>query len=209
MNEFDIKAAGWDNNPMHWDRSEAIANEIKALIPLKKEMSALEFGAGTGITSFLLKDHLREITLMDNSFEMVRMMNEKIHASGAKNLKTKFIDLEHSDLPGEKFDIIFTQMVLHHVSDIENIIDKFRHLLTTDGYLAIADLYPEDGSFHGKEFTGHMGFDTTYLSDVLKKKEFTDISHKECFVINRKISDTETRQFPVFLMIARCNSKLN
>jgi hypothetical protein len=40
MNEFDIKAAGWDSNPMHWDRSEAIAKEIIKLIPLKKEMTA-------------------------------------------------------------------------------------------------------------------------------------------------------------------------
>jgi hypothetical protein len=35
MNEFDIKAAEWDKNPMHWDQSEAIANEIKAH-PFKK-----------------------------------------------------------------------------------------------------------------------------------------------------------------------------
>ena len=73
MNEFDIKAAEWDKNPMHWDRSEAISNQIKKLIPLSKQMTALEYGAGTGITSFLLKDHLKEITLMDNSSEMVRL----------------------------------------------------------------------------------------------------------------------------------------
>jgi hypothetical protein len=28
MNEFDLKAAKWVDNPMHWDRSEAIAKEI-------------------------------------------------------------------------------------------------------------------------------------------------------------------------------------
>jgi len=27
MNEFDIKAAEWDRNQMHWDHFEAIANE--------------------------------------------------------------------------------------------------------------------------------------------------------------------------------------
>jgi len=27
MNEFDLKAAGWDQNPIVWDRAEAIANE--------------------------------------------------------------------------------------------------------------------------------------------------------------------------------------
>lgn len=61
MNEFDIKAAGWDKNPMHWDRSYAIAKEIIKLIPLKKQMTALEYGAGTGVTSFMLKDYLKDL----------------------------------------------------------------------------------------------------------------------------------------------------
>ena len=27
INEFDLKAAGWDNNPMHWARSVAITDQ--------------------------------------------------------------------------------------------------------------------------------------------------------------------------------------
>ena len=158
MNDFDLKASEWDQNPMHWNRSEAIAKEIINLIPLKKEMTALEFGAGTGITSFILKDHLKEITLMDNSSEMVRVMNEKIKSYKVKNLKTLNFNLETEEYKGRKFDLIFTQMVLHHVIDIERIIDRFFQLLNPNGYLAIADLYEEDGSFHGDGFTGHRGF---------------------------------------------------
>ena len=145
MNEFDIKAAEWDKNPMHRDRSEAIAKEIIKLIPLKNEMTAIEYGAGTGITSFLLKDYLKEITLMDNSSEMVKVMNEKIKTTKVKNLKALNFDLEYTDYKGRKFDLIFTQMVLHHVTDTENIIKTFYGLLNPEGYLAIADLYPEDG----------------------------------------------------------------
>ena len=203
MNEFDIKAAEWDNNPMHWDRSEAIANEIIKLIPLKKEMTALEYGAGTGITSFLLKDHLKEITLMDNSTEMVKVMNDKIKASKAKNLKVLNFDLEHSDYNGGKFDLILTQMVLHHVIDIESIIKRFRNLLNQGGYLAIADLYEEDGSFHGDGFTGHRGFNIENFSGIIRKHKFENISHKTCFIIDRKISDSESKQFEVFLLIAK------
>lgn len=202
MNEFDIKAAGWDQNPMHWDRSEAVAKNIIKLIPLKKEMTALEYGAGTGITSFLLKDYLKEITLMDNSSEMVKMMNKKIETSNVKNLNTLNFDLEHSDFKGGKFDVIFTQMVLHHVADIESIINKFSKLLNPGGYLAIADLYEEDGSFHGEGFNGHRGFNLENLTIMLGKKQFKNISHRRCFVINRKISDIETKQFEVFLLIA-------
>ena len=202
MNEFDIKAAEWDNNPMHRERSEAITNGITDSIPLNKEMKVLEFGAGTGITSFLIKDRVKEITLMDNSSEMVKVMNEKIRASHATNLKALNFNLELSDYDDEKFDLIITQMVLHHVNDIGLIISRFKKLLNPGGYLAIADLYSEDGSFHGPGFTGHKGFDIAELSGLLGKHAFINITSGKCYVINKKISDEETKRFDVFLMIA-------
>ena len=202
MNEFDKKAAEWDMNPMHWDRSEAISNQIKELVPLNNQMTALEYGAGTGITSFLLKDYLKEITLMDNSSEMVKVINEKIKTSEVRNLKTLNFDLESMDYKLAKFDLIFTQMVLHHVTDIESLINKFYNLLNPGGHLAIADLYPEDGSFHGEGFTGHRGFDPSKLSGLLLNQGFQNISHRKCYVISKKISDVETQQFDVFLLIA-------
>jgi tRNA (cmo5U34)-methyltransferase len=207
INEFDIKAADWDLNPMHWDRSESITNQIKKLIPLKKHMTALEYGAGTGIASFMLKDYIKEITLMDSSSEMVRAINDKIRTTKVKNLKTLNFDLEHKDYKAGKFDLIFTQMVLHHVTDIENIIKKFYNLLNLGGYLAIADLYTEDGSFHGDGFTGHNGFDIEILTNQIRNQGFMNISHRKCFVINKKISDSETKEFEVFLLIAKRDSK--
>lgn len=202
MNEFDIKAAEWDNNPIHWDRSRAIVKEMIRLIPLNKQMTALEFGAGTGIASFLLKDYLKEITLMDNSSEMVKVISEKIKASNATNLRALNFDLENTDYSVGKFDLIFTQMVLHHVTDIENVLIRFSKLINPGGYLAIADLYPEDGSFHGEGFTGHKGFHVEILSNQVRKLGFKDVSHQQCFIINKRISDTITKPFAVFLMIA-------
>lgn len=203
MNEFDIKAAEWDNSPMHWDRSRAIVEDMIRRIPLNKEMTALEYGAGTGIASFILKDYLKEITLMDNSSEMVRVMNDKIKTSDAANLKALNFDLEHMDYSGGKFDLVFTQMVLHHVTDIEKVLIRLSKLINPGGYLAIADLYPEDGSFHGEDFTGHKGFDVEILSSRISKLGFKDVSHRQCYLINKKISETETKPFAVFLMIAK------
>ena len=192
---------------MHWERSEAIANEIRKLIPINKKMTALEYGAGTGITSFLLKDDLKEITLMDSSTEMVKIMKEKIKVNNVKNMKAFKFDLEHKNYTKEKFDLIFTQMVLHHIADITTIIRRFGQLLNPGGYLTIADLYSEDGSFHGEGFSGHKGFDVDKLSHLIRKEHFTSIYHNRCYVIDRKISETETQQFPVFLLIARYKGK--
>lgn len=202
MNEFDIKASHWDKNPMHWNRSRTIANEIQNHLPLNNKMTALEYGAGTGIASFLLKDYLKEITLMDSSAEMVKIVNEKIESSKTKNIKSILFDLEQKEYKEKKYDLTFTQMALHHVADIETIINRFSKLLNPGGYLAIADLYPEDGSFHGDSFNGHKGFDPDNLARLLMQNNFQNTSYFKCFTINRKISDTLTKKYDMFLLIA-------
>jgi tRNA (cmo5U34)-methyltransferase len=202
MNEFDIKAEGWDQNPMHWDRSVAIVKELLKQVPVRKEMTAMEFGAGTGITSFLLKDHLKEITMLDSSAEMVKIMNEKVKSAGTHNLKPVLLDLENEEWTAEKFDLLITQMVLHHVVDLDNIFSKFYKIINPGGYLAIADLYHENGSFHGEGFTGHNGFDIDTLADRLRKYGFGNISARKCFEINKEISKREFKKFEVFLLIA-------
>jgi tRNA (cmo5U34)-methyltransferase len=203
MNEFDVKAEGWDLNPMHIERSEAVAKQLIERIPLSKSMSALEFGAGTGLTSFSLKDHLKEITMMDKSREMVRKMEEKIRSTKSENLKALLFDLENNIWSGEGFDMLITQMVLHHIADINSIIKKFYNIINPGGYLAIADLYPEDGSFHREGFKGHPGFSPDKLSEIIKKQGFREISVRKCFTINKKITDSNSGQFNVFLLIAR------
>jgi tRNA (cmo5U34)-methyltransferase len=206
MNEFDIKAAGWDLNPMHIERSEAVATGIRIHIPLSKEMEALEYGSGTGITSFLLVDHLKEITMMDFSPEMVNIMNKKIKESGVLNLKTVLFDLEKENWDKSTFDLIIIQMALHHIADYRGIIIKFNQMLNPGGYLAIADLYPEDGSFHGEGFTGHKGFDPEILSEAISGYNFTDLNCEKCYSIKKQVTENVIKQFDVFLLIAK---KLN
>lgn len=203
MNEFDKKAGEWDSNQEHWDRSAAIVNQITELIPLNRKMTALEFGAGTGIAGFLLRDKLKEIILLDSSPEMVRIINEKIDALGTGNIKTLLLDLEKNDLPGIKVDLVMTQLALHHVTDVKTIIGRFYKLLKHGGYLAVADLYTEDGSFHGAGFSGHKGFDPKAFSDIVRMEGFKDISFRKCFVINKKPAESNISQFDVFLLVAR------
>lgn len=202
MNEFDIKASGWDENPIHHARSEAIAKEMLRLLPIKKEMSAMEFGAGTGILSFMLKDFFNDIILLDSSTEMVKVANKKIDAAGIKNMKTIVFDLEHETYSGKPLDMIFTQMALHHVNDIKKLFGKFHKMLNPNGFIAIADLYSEDGSFHEEGFSGHKGFNIEDLTLTLNKCNFQVSSVVQCFVIDRIISEEVTNQYPVFLLIA-------
>ncbi len=199
MNEFDSKAREWDNSPIHWERSEAVARHLIEMVTLSKDMKALEFGAGTGILSFLLHDHFSEIILMDSSQEMVKVIQEKVSKTKTKNLKPLFFALEHSDYKAQKFDCIFSQMVLHHIKDIEVIFNKFYSLLNPEGYLAIADLYTKDGSFHGPDVEVHRGFDPDKLAEILSLKGFKNIEYRTCFEIKREPGE----KFPLFLLVAQ------
>jgi tRNA (cmo5U34)-methyltransferase len=198
MSDFDSRAREWDKDKMHTERSVAIAAELVRMIPLKHSMKALEYGAGTGILSFLLKDRFSEITLMDNSKEMIKVCMEKKGYYNTNHILPIWFDLENERFQG-KFDIIFNQMVLHHVKDFEAIIHTFSSLLNKNGYLVIADLYPEDGSFHGIDVQVHLGFDPERLTVVLKKAGFKKAEHKVCFEIKREPG----KIFPVFLLVAQ------
>ncbi|HEX2974387.1 MAG TPA: class I SAM-dependent methyltransferase [Bacteroidales bacterium] len=203
INEFDLKADSWDNNPMHFDRSKKIAENISKIIPLNTGMTALEFGAGTGITSFLLKDTVKEIIMMDNSDGMVRAMEDKIRSTGVTNLKALNFDLEKNNWTGNRFDLIFSQMVLHHVSDTESIIVKLSKMIKQGGYIALADLYTENGSFHGKAFTGHKGFDPSDIGRILTRNGFENPEHRTVYSIKKTTEDNTIKDFDVFLLTAR------
>ena len=107
----------------------------------------------------------------------------------------------------ESFDIIYNQMVLHHITDVLAIFEQFYSMLLPGGFLAIADLYPEDGSFHGAEFDGHLGFDPERLKEQLLGAGFSQVKYEKCFAVERKNPEGATKSYPIFLMIA--TKKLN
>lgn len=205
MSEFDKKAAEWDADAKHVERSKAVAAAIKETIILSDEYEALEYGAGTGLLSFELKDYVKSITLMDSSQEMIRVLSEKIERSGVTNMKPLFFDLEKNSYDETKFDFVYSLMVMHHISDVKGIISKFFNLIKENGILAIVDLYKEDGSFHDSTFTGHKGFDPLELEETLRAFGFASVRHKKCYTINRTDESGQVREYPVFLMVAEKN----
>jgi ubiquinone/menaquinone biosynthesis C-methylase UbiE len=202
MSDFDQKAKEWDKNQMHLARTKAVARQLIEMVPINPDMKAMEFGAGTGLLSFYLKDRFSEITLMDNSQEMLKMAEQKMEAGDHSKFKTLFFDLEMEEYHGEPFDIIYNQMVMHHIRDINAIIRKFYQMVSSGGILAIADLYPEDGSFHDGSTDVHYGFDPDYLTEILHQQGFHECQVAPCFVIRKELSADKIKEYPVFLLIA-------
>ncbi len=203
INDFDVKALTWDDNPLNIDRAKAIADRIKFKISFNKEMNGFEYGCGTGLLSLNLLPYLKTITAVDSSEGMLNILKQKISKHQITNLKVVKTDLLKENIIPEKFDIIYTAMTMHHIIDLHLMFDKFYAMLNNKGFLAIADLDKEDGSFHGDDFVGHNGFDRDELELVFRNSGFKNINSETCYQINRKNDKGIIKSYPIFLMIGR------
>ena len=199
---FDSKARRWDENPVFQERARKIAEAVRESVPLNRQMSALDYGCGTGLLSFPLRDALGSILLADSSPGMLEVVAEKIAAQGVTNMTPVKLDLLADPVPAQRFDLVVTSMTLHHVPDTDHILKVFHDLLQPGGHLCIADLDKEDGSFHGIEIDVHHGFDRAELEARARKAGFTDVRFQTVFSIAKE-QETGTRDYPVFLMTAR------
>jgi len=203
---FDDKAKDWDKDPKKIERAGILANEISDFLKNGKRLNAFEFGCGTGLVSFFLKDFFQTITLADNSEGMINVLKEKLVESNICNFHPILVDMLKDDLQIEKHDVVYTLMTMHHIMELDKMVSVFNSILNKNGYLCIADLVTEDGSFHYKHpgFDGHNGFDKDELTAILVKNGFTVVLYKIFFVIEKQM-ENETKKFPLFLMIGKKN----
>lgn len=199
ITDFDERAKTWDEDPTKIARAQAVAQGILSQVPLAPAMTGLEYGCGTGLLSFALHPNLRNITLADNSTGMLTVLQEKIDVAGILNMHPIRLDLMTDRLPEERFDIVYSLMTFHHIPDTDKILNDLSALLTRPGYLCIADLDSEDGSFHGADFSGHKGFDRNDLAQRASDAGFTNISFSSVFSISKGLPP---KDFSVFLMVA-------
>ena len=199
---FDQRAKDWDANPARVERARVVAQAIREKIMLTRNMSACEYGCGTGLLSFALHQELGPITLADSSTGMLAVLGEKIAAGNVENMTPLLLDLATDPLPAQRFDLLYTLMTLHHIPVLDPILEHFHSLLNPAGTLCIADLDKEDGSFHGPGFDGHNGFDRSKLAARLEQIGFTNISSEIIYQVMREVDGTKV-PFPLFLLVAQ------
>ncbi len=199
MSRFDQKAKEWDGSERRRELALSIAETIIKNVPLSKEMHLLDFGAGTGLMTKYLTPLVKNITALDFSSEMLKKLEENAKTWGGAK-----VSMVHSDIlkyeSETQFDGIVSSMSMHHIEDLEVLFQKFSTLLRADGFIAIADLDKEDGSFHddGNEGVHHYGFEQALLTKLAEENGFRDVTFIEAYTFEKE----NNRNYPVFLMRA-------
>ncbi|MCL2647544.1 MAG: class I SAM-dependent methyltransferase [Phycisphaerales bacterium] len=198
VRDFNQAAATWDDKPERRAMGLAIADGIRRDVPLQAQWRIMEYGCGTATLGIMLASHVREVVAADAAKGMIEQTRKKLAATTIKNVTPLQLDLSKpspSPVPPGKFDLITTAMVLHHVEHIDMLLKQFTALLSPGGWLAIADLCQEDGSFHGEFQVPHHGFAPADLVARL------DRFHCQYHIVHQLQKNAKT--YDIFLLTAQ------
>ena len=205
VKHFDAAAADWEEKPQRVALARRVAEAIRQAIPIADTMQVLEYGCGTGMISRALSPQVKKITAVDTSPRMLEVLRQKAGEEKIANLETRAHDLTRKPLPNNEFDLVISSMTLHHIPDIDTLLQRFLATLKPGGYLAVADLVTEDGSFHeDNSGVAHHGIDPETVQAILKKYGGREIGVQDIHSIERPRKDGATvRNYPIFLAWCR------
>ncbi len=103
----------------------------KVFLPyLNNEMSILEIGCGTGLSSFLMADSVKKIVATDFSTKMISVCNKN---NKMDNVIFKVEDATHLSFEDDTFDAVLISNVLHIVPEPDLIVKEIKRVLKKDG----------------------------------------------------------------------------
>lgn len=199
MNRFDQASLNWDQSQRRNAMAEAVAAAIGEASPLKPDAHILDVGAGTGLLSEKIAGHVGKITALDASAGMIEAFLKKKErfACPVEAIRS---DVAHFERP-EAFEGIISSMALHHIPRTGLFFEKLYAWLKPGGFIAVADLCPEDGSFHdgGNDGVHHFGFEKETLTQLAQAAGFASVRYEIVHTIEK---DAGARRYDLFLLTA-------
>jgi 2-polyprenyl-3-methyl-5-hydroxy-6-metoxy-1,4-benzoquinol methylase len=199
-------AAGWDKEPMRVRLMRAVGEAIVREVTPTRDVTVLDYGCGTGLVGLYLLPHVRSVTGADNSPGMLEVLNGKIAEGGIGNMKAVRLDLAQDPVPADRYHMIVTSMVLHHIADPARTLRALHTMLLPGGILCLADLDTEPGTFHPAAAAGgvhHHGFDRETLKGQLAEIGFTEAKAVTAVEFSKPVDVGGEQPFSIFLVIAK------
>lgn len=201
---FDQAAAEWDNNPGRVNLASAVGEALARAIPLQPNWRAVDFGAGTGLLTLNLQPRVASLVALDSSKGMLEKLTQKLRKSGIDSVRTYHWDLSARPFPEAGFDLVVSSMTFHHLRDVPLVLGRLTSLLKPEGWLAVADLDTEDGSFHGDApDVFHHGFARSQISEWFAQAGLTRVSVNDAHLMRKESASGELRPYSVFLAVGQ------
>ena len=148
---------------------------------LRENAKVLDVGAGSGFFTMRVVDKLRR-HLPEVAFYAMDLTPAMLHVLMRENPEiTPFLgvaenvrgSVEHArkylNIP-EKFDAIFSTLMLHHCLNVERVFESFRKAVEVDGKAVVVDLCKHPFEEFREEMGDlHLGFEPELLKGIAEK----------------------------------------
>lgn len=217
---FNAEAAAWDANP---DVHRASDGALQAILEAFPSLSAaknnnntttrvLEIGCGTGLLSLRLAPYVASILAIDAAGGMIDALNQKLARPENEEVRAKIHPLcilledpEDKRLPPadasrpaeegprEKYDLITSHLVLHHIADLAGVLRTMHGCLRPGGEVALTDYEdfgPEARKFHpeSKMFgVERHGIDAKWFAGLMKEAGFVDVDVRPRWTMEKEV----------------------
>jgi putative AdoMet-dependent methyltransferase len=121
---------------------ESESKSIRELIKIKNNDSVLEIGTGTGELALNISAHCKRVVAIDISKKMIHFARMKAENQNKKNIQFCNAGFLTYDNQSELFDVIITQLALHHLPDYWKMmaLKRIYSMLKEDGKLYLRDV---------------------------------------------------------------------
>jgi SAM-dependent methyltransferase len=219
---FNTEAAAWDSNPDVRRASDSALQALLTIYPSlshtkdgggdsrSKGPQVLEIGCGTGLLSVRLAPYVRSILAIDAASGMIDALKLKLRdgldgvdgeaaRSVIQPLCILLEDPEDPRLPGgpdgkrQKFDLIISHLVLHHIPDLKPLLTTMYGCLKPDGQIALTDFEdfgPDARKFHpeAKMFgVERHGIKADWFAGLMKEVGFEDVDVSVAWTMDKEV----------------------
>jgi ubiquinone/menaquinone biosynthesis C-methylase UbiE len=130
---WNTEVAAFKENTSHW--SELTEQQLK-ILPLSKELTILDVGAGTGRMTLPMAKKVKQVTALEPAQKMFSVLKENAQAQGISNISYVNKSLEDLALSGQ-YDLVVASFSLF-MYDIKSALQKMDTLAKRAVYLFLS-----------------------------------------------------------------------
>lgn len=167
------------------------ADKLFELLPIKKDDSVLDLGAGTGYISLSIAEQVKTVFAFDYDEDILKYLETVANERNIANIKTVAGNFKDIPLEDNNINIAIASIALHEVQPLATALKEIHRILNNNGLFLCIELEKTEAS------TGPR------VSSEEMEAEILDAGFS---VVNKIYPSTKIANQPVYIILAQKNT---